>query len=378
MSTDHPRSPGHSSTCASFVFRGSSIRTNFFCDTSSGSSDAEYINDFYKTAVGSTFDLYRITSAQTTSADSSHSSTTSVSSRSASSTTTASPAPAPHKGLAVGAIAGIAAGAGCLALAAVVGITVCLCLRHRRRKRTAGAQTQPQPQAGFNNNPPMQQAYPNTAQNVQYSPPQSGVLNSPPQYPGSPQPSTYASTYNGQSSPMNSPLLAHDPTNRMSNISPPPLPYNHSNTTSISPLSQKPPVVGEMDIKTSDYPKPPISPANVDTSGMGATLGHSTSNKQDQFHEVSGEPIHFQGQNQNQSQGQSQGTFHEVSAQPEPRYIAYSPNLSSQQESSYTTYTQSSAQESSGTQSNTITNESFSGQRNSPGPWELAEQRRAH
>ena len=223
----------------------------------------------------------------------------------------------------------------------------------------------------------MQQAYPNAGQNVQYASPQPGAVNETPQYPGSPQTSTYASTYNGQSSPMNSPLLPHDPTNRMSNISPPPLPYNHSNTTGISPLSQKPPVVGEMEIKASDYPKPPSSPANVNTSGIGATLGHSTSNKQDQVHEVSGEPMHFQGQNQNQSQGQSQGTFHEVPAQPEPRYIPYSPPLSSQQESSYNTYSQNSAQDFSGTQSNTIPNDSFGGQRNSPGPWELPEQRTA-
>lgn len=215
---------------------------------------------------------------------------------------------------------------------------------------------------------PDQAAYPNTAQNVQYPPSNPGVLNEPPQYPGSPQSSTFPSTYNGQSSPMKSPLLSP---NRLSSASPPPLPHNHSATMN--------------DVKTNSqaYPHPPKSPLAIDTGGMGAKIGGHAAANDHQVYEVPAESTHVQGQNQAQTQGRALGTVHEVPAQPEPKYIAYSPTFSTQHESSYTTYTQSSIPELSGTQSDTIptqtsTHETFNGQQSSPGVWELPEQRGPH
>lgn len=257
-------------------------------------------------------------------------------------------------------------------------------MRKRRRNHAAAAPAQPPPQATFDHKPPMQQtvtnqAYPNAAQSVQYLPPGPGALNEPPQYPGSPQTSTSASTYTGYPSPINSPLLAHDPTNRMSTISPPPLPYNHSATTSIHPLSPKPSIMSDVKMNyTPSHPQPTTSPASTDAGGMGATMGHAAAtNENDRFHEVSGVPMHVQGQNQTQTH---QGQSHEVSAQSEPRYTAYSSPMT-HQESSYTTYTQSSVQDVSRTQSPAHTQTTSSHDYLNNGQsrvWELPGQRGPH
>lgn len=390
--------------------------TSFYCDLlSSASYTVEFLNDFYATAIGSTIGENGSPSAVggggDSSTDSGGSSTdsgdsfsdpgdssnnneqfttsasagsyTSETAETAAQTATQRAAAAPHKGFAVGAIAGIAGGAGFIALAAVAGLIVCFCMRKRRRNRAAAAPTQPPTQATFNHNPPMQQtvtnqAYPNTAQNVQY-PPRPSALNEPPQYPGSPQTSTSASTYTGYPSPINSPLLAHDPTNRMSTISPPPLPYKRSATTSIHPLSPKPSILSDVKMDyTPSYPQTTTHPTPTDAGGMGATMGHAAAtNEKDRFHEVSGVPMHIQGQNPTQTQ---QGQSHEVSTQSEPRYTAYS-RPTTQQGSSYTTYTQSSVDDGSGTQSPIHTQITSSQERlnnGQPSVWELPEQRGLH
>ena len=367
------------------------------------SIEVERLNDFYATAVGSTIDEFHSSPTTSSIAGSPTASPTGAGTFTTSTPVTSqSTTASPHKGLAVGAIAGIAVGAACIALAIVVALIVFCCVK-RRRTRAAVAQTQSRPQATFGNDPPMQQtttnqaypntapivqypsstgqistnqAYPNTAPIVQYPSSTASTINKPPQYPGSPQSSAYASTYNGQASPINSPLLAHDPTNRMSNISPPPLPYNHSNTTVVSPISPNPSILGDV-TNTPAFPKPASSP--VDAGGMRAFMGHAAANGKDQLHEVSAE-LMGQGQTQGQGQGQSQDAFHEVSTQSEPRYAAYTPTFSNQHESSFTTYTQSSVvQELSDTQSSTIniqtsTQDPFSGQRSSPAPWDLSEE----
>lgn len=369
-----------SSSCGINLIRGSSTtHTDFMCtDTRGVTVEIEHLADLYITAIGSTiveheYSSSAFASTTTESPTDSGASTTSASSASASVSPKTTMA-APHKGLAVGAIAGIAVGAGCIALAALFGIIFCCIMQKRRRNRAASQQTKPPPHAAFNHNIPMQQAfpdqaaYPNTAQSVQYPPSNPGVLNEPPQYPVSPQTSTFPSTYNGQSSPMKSPLLSP---NRLSSVSPPPLPHNHSATMD--------------DVKTNSqaYPLPPKSPIAIDTGGMGAKIGGHAAANDHQVYEVPAESTHVQGQNQAQTQGWGQDTVHEVPAQPEPKYTAYSPTFSTQHESSYTTYTRSSIPELSSTQSNTIptqtsTHESLSGQQFSPGIWELPEQRRPH
>ncbi|MCJ1463340.1 hypothetical protein MMC07_001947 [Pseudocyphellaria aurata] len=378
--------------CGSYVFKGATLHNFYFCYSASLTPiPVEILNDFYATAIGSTLGIggamtgamtgamsgTRLTnpSTQVTSSPSITTPTTSTSITSQHTTAAADS----HKGLAVGAIAGIAVGAGCSVLAVVAGMIIWFCIRKRRRSHTTVIPTQPQPHATFDPNPPMQQTFPdqaylNTAQNSQYPPSKPAVLNEPPQYPASPQNSIYASTYNGHPSPTNSPLLAHDPTNRMSNISPPEHSYNHSTTTPTSAISQKPPFVGD-----GGYPQPPNSSAATDAGGMAATMGNSTPNEHHHSHEVSGVPMRVQDQDQFQKQDQSLGAVHEVSAQSEPRYTAYSPN---QHESSYTTYTQNFVQDHSGTQSyhntQTSSQEPLSGHQSSPRPWEISELRGSH
>lgn len=398
--TDLPWSSGsYSSACGTYILRGLSTIYDYYCASTSESREVEYLNSFYSTQIGSTVDpdgrrvavsgfrppsstTTRSTISQSSSTSSSSSTTTTDEVRTSSSVTSQPATASPHPGLAAGAIAGIAVGAGCIALAVIAGIIVCCIMQKRRRARTAAQQTQPQPQAAFNHNPPMQQVFtdqaypPNYAQSGQYPPSRPGGFN---EAPGSPQTSTYASTYNGHPSPINSPLLAHDPTNRMSNIIPPPLPYNHSTPTPISSVSPKPPIVGDVENSASNYFKPPSSPIITEAGGMGAKIGHTATNDKDQLHEVSGVPIHVQDQNQSQFQGQSQGiAVHEISAQPEPKYTAYSPTLSTQHEQSFNTYTQSSVPEWSSTRiknhqqnNQTSINEGFRKQPSSSDVWEL-------
>lgn len=140
--------------------------------------------------------------------------------------------------------------------------------------------------------------------------------------------------------------------------------------------------MSDVKMNTPAYLQPTHSPAPMDASGMGATMGYAATNEKDRLHEVSGMPIHVQGQNHAQTQGHSQDIAHEVSAQSEPRYTAYNPTIANQHESSYTTYSQSSGQDLSGAQSYTNTEKSshdfLKGQQSSPGVWELPEQRGAH
>lgn len=351
-----------SAACGTNIFRGLSTLYNYYCTVTSELTEIEYLNSYYSTAIGSTVGTDGVASPTGLVPPSPpKSAVTSLPTPSSRSTSASTPSPVtsqsatagPHTGLAVGAIAGIAVGAGCIALAVIAGIIVCCIMRKRRRARTAAQQTQPQPHAAFNHNPPMQQVFtdpaypPNYAQSGQYPPSRPGGLN---ESPGSPQTSTYASTYNGHPSPINSPLLAHDPTNRMSNISPPPLPYNHSTPTPISPVSQKPPIVSDVENTAPGYFKPPSSPTITEAGGMGVKTGHTTTDDKDQLHEVSGVPIHAQDQKQSQLHGQSQGfTVHEISAQPEPKYTAYNPTFPTQHEQSFNPYTQSSVPELSST-----------------------------